>query len=229
MYLPDLSYALMPGRFELWNGEMGDVWHVDLGTVQLPTGVVVACDPFAPYAMDPFVRRIAPGKYPVRLALLDEPAPLIAAATIIVQAGVSPSLWEMAIVPGDDLADLRPGDSFGYAVDCGAGCFMDASIAAEYSEHLATLHDQGVVDELLSTFDRQGRLLYELPGTKDANVAMFRSGHGDGVFTSYFGLDGEGKVVCLTTHFEVVGRAPDHWPANSEKPEQAKKPWWRFW
>lgn len=229
MFIPNLSYVIAPGRFELQSGEMGEVRHTELGVVQLPTGAVVACDPFAPYDMAPFVRRIKPGNYPVRLAMLDTPSPVIAAATIVIQDRITPTVWEMAIVMGDNLADLAPGDAFGYSVDCGAGCFMDAFIASEYREHLGGLHDRGVEEELLSAFGREERLLYAFPGSKGANVAMFRSGDGDGVFTSYFGLDGQGDVVCLTTDFQIVGREPEPQLKQSGELKPAKKPWWRFW
>lgn len=229
MFIPDLTHVLTPGPVELWNGKSANVRHVDLGIVQLPTGAIVACDPFAPYDMDPFVRRLKPGNYLLRLALLDGPSPSIAAATIVVREAVMPSVWEMAIVEGDNLADLEPGDAFGYSVDCGAGCFMDSAIAEKYSEHLASLHDRGIEEELFSAFGREERLLYQFPGAQNGNVAMFRSGDGDGVYSSYFGLDAKGDIVCLTTDFQLVGREPEQPLQPSARLKRAKKPWWRFW
>jgi hypothetical protein len=40
--------------------------------------------------------------------------------------------------------------------------------------------------------------------TKPDNVAIFSSGWGDGVYTTYVGLDEHGEVVCLLTDFEII-------------------------
>ena len=40
----------------------------------------------------------------------------------------SPVRWEMALRPGEDLAELRRNQFFGYGVDAGMGCFVDAQV-----------------------------------------------------------------------------------------------------
>jgi hypothetical protein len=46
----------------------------------------------------------------------------------------SPVPWEMALRPGEDLAELRRNQFFGYGVDAGMGCFVDAQIIERRSD-----------------------------------------------------------------------------------------------
>ena len=39
--------------------------------------------------------------------------------------------------------------------------------------------------------------------TSKANCVAFMSGYGDGIYSSYWGLDANGAPLCLTTDFEV--------------------------
>ena len=128
-YVPDLDAMLAPGYRIERDGVTYRVEPYELGLVVLPSGKVVGCDPLVAHAT-PFVDAVAPGRYPLRawvavlqadggewqrritalqLTVLDEP---IAA-------------WNMALLPGQDVASLGDEDFFGYAVDAGTGTLAD--------------------------------------------------------------------------------------------------------
>lgn len=202
-----------------------DLRHEQLGELVLTTGAIVACDPFVPYAREPFVRRVPPGRYPVHLTLVFwDQSWRVAAASIVLDPS-APVTFEPALRAGERVADLGPDESFGYGVDSGTGGFMDAEVFPAYERMLSELHDRGRADaELIDRFDQH--LLVTVPG-HSANVAAFQSGWGDGVYATWFGLDAAGEVVCVTTDFELIEdpNAPRPAPAPPPKP----KPWWRFW
>jgi hypothetical protein len=94
-----------PGkRFRVDTGDVAVSELKPAGTLRLPTGRLVATDPSWLYAgpppdIGPFTATVAPGAYPVTLALLRGPDLRVAAARLTVRdepvAG-----WEMALRPG---------------------------------------------------------------------------------------------------------------------------------
>jgi Protein of unknown function (DUF4241) len=49
-----------------------------------------------------------------------------------------PVTWELALRPGEDPAMPEPGGFFGFGVDSGKGCFLDASAVAAMSRFTVT-------------------------------------------------------------------------------------------
>ncbi len=54
-------------------------------------------------------------------------------------SGALPVRWRMATTPNQDIETLEEGYFFGYPVDSGIGCFMDALVARALS---AKYHDE---------------------------------------------------------------------------------------
>jgi Protein of unknown function (DUF4241) len=46
--------------------------------------------------------------------------------------------WEPALRPGEDPATLQPDEFFGFGVDTGTGCFLDASAVPAMSRFTVT-------------------------------------------------------------------------------------------
>ena len=120
----------------------------------------------------------------------------------------------MATFVGQDDTTLASGESFGYSVDSGTGCFMDAAcLPAVLLEDVDGPPYEDLVDE---DEKRMAAVLEQLrrtnPGWANvlldqatgANIVAFNSGDGDGVYTSYFGYDPQDRLVCLFTDFEVL-------------------------
>jgi hypothetical protein len=129
---PDLVRAFRNG--ERFGGATMRV--AEVGPLVLPTGHIVACDPSylmsSPKREAAYTRAVAPGRYPVLLALLakdgwaaDNPNRERVACAAVRFQETQVERWEMALRPGWDLSTLKPGYHLGYGVDGGNGCFVD--------------------------------------------------------------------------------------------------------
>ena len=102
---------------------------------------------------------------------------------------------------GEDPHSLQPGEVFGYGVDAGTGCFVDAP-AAE------SLEDSEIHDRLTADIERTYRHTWSWANVRvlddGANVVAFSSGGGDGFYTSWWGLDATGEPLCLVTDFGLL-------------------------
>jgi hypothetical protein len=183
----------------------------ELGSLLVPSGEIVACDPLVFPETPPFERRIAPGRYTIDAAIAHGRHAL---ARLRVR-DIPAVHWEIATLPGQDPTTLGPDEIFGYPVDAGTGCFMDRST----SELLLRAMDErakspGFIsyydDVIDALFYREGApegplFTEHLPDPSDPrNVIMFESGWGDGFYASYWGLGADGEVTCLVTDFGVL-------------------------
>jgi hypothetical protein len=173
----------------------------------VPTGRVVACDPFTSPDAEPFAREVPAGAYPVTLSVahFDDGDERVAAAMVRF-AGREAVTWEMALTAEDDPAELGEGEIFGYGVDSGSGCFMDEAAAESLTDRME--RDERYVEEMAAEMDKTYVDTWSwaslAPGETDpSNVVAFSSGVGDGRYASYFGLDAEGNVVSLVTDFSL--------------------------
>jgi hypothetical protein len=171
---------------------------VSLGRLALPSGRIVAADPFLAKNADAFERTVPPGRYPVSFAL----ATLFSDEVYVAYARLrfrnsNVVRWEIARVSRqEELSNM------GYGVDSGVGCFVDATLAPRYAEELA---EEGALERKISDrLDRfDGALVSPSFWSRD-NLACFSSGRGDGVYASYFGLDAAGHPVELITDFQIA-------------------------
>lgn len=217
---------------ELAAGSLEEVSEVEGESLVVTSGRLVGCDPLVYLnAADPFTRRIPAGEYKVRVGELDGQS---AYARLVLSDGPIAS-WEVARCPGEEDVEGWPG----YGVDSGIGCFVDFGavqhfIAAE--EELSKAVSAKVVEEGVDTDDVLAhhaafeRIRAEIGGedplatveaalaTKptvsvklapDANLIAFRSGIGDGVYASFWGLDAKGEPVALVTDFGIFGESED--------------------
>jgi len=176
---------------------------VEIGKLGVPSGRIVACDPFICDGTEAFSRRVPAGKFPVQLAMAKLPHDERVALARILFADRPAVRWEMALRPGQTLQDLQPGYIHGYGVDTGTGAFMDAATQVSY---LAATAGEAATMRLVDALNDapSGSRAWLLRPYGHANVAMFSSGWGDGFYASYFGLDSAGRVVALVTDFGVV-------------------------
>lgn len=177
---------------------------LEIGKLAVPSGRIVACDPFVCDGIEAFSRRVPVGKFPVQLAVarLSHGEERVAFARILF-ADRPAARWVMALRPGQIPRELEPGHIYGYGVDTGTGAFMDAEAQAAY---VAATADEAATERLVTALNDApvGSRAWLLRPFGHANVVMFSSGFGDGFYASYFGLDGAGRVVALVTDFGVV-------------------------
>ena len=181
----------------------------DLGTIRLPSGRVIAVDPYIAYGLVPFDRRVPPGSYPVRL-WFDRAEPTRPALAELRLNACTPVFWHNAAPEGHSLLGLAPGEGYGVAVDAGASSFappeffetfgriddgaMEGEAYFEFAEgplfDLAFPDDTGIPRDFLVQHDGQ-------------DMAVFSAGWGDGFYFSHWGFDAMGCPCALVTDFGV--------------------------
>jgi len=210
----DYAWLFTPGStFAYDSGTVGTIQVADGGELWLPTGQVVACDPFVSLGRgetEPFTVSVEPGRYRVEAAVAtltepdeppsDEPHLRVAAARLVVRD--EPTVhWEPALCPGQDPAALGEDEFYGYGVDAGAGCFYDAAADASFPEAEG---DEGPLwDAFESSGWAPGPHLVTAPDSGH-NLAAFSSGWGDGAYPTWIGRSAAGEVTCYLTDFFVV-------------------------
>jgi hypothetical protein len=224
---PDFGRLLESGvEIETIYG-VADLERRVLGSVRLPDGLVFACDPQAPGDRSAFMRELPPGDHEavafvarVRGKTIDPE--YVVAAALVGKHGV-PARWEPAArrsaapPPGAPIGTLMMQTASEYDVDSGIGCLM-GTIAAQQ-----IFAEDGTAEEpIMSALDRDPRgAVVELRDA--ANMAVFRTGDGDGTYVSWWGLDEDGTPMIVLTDFGLL-------PAMTVAPPEApSRKWWQFW
>lgn len=190
-----------------------------IGHLEVPSGTIVTCDPFIVDG-PALARTVTPGSYPVSLSVAtfdgekSKGDQRVAAATVHFRPG-TPARWEVATF--HETPSKRGAGEPGYPVDAGTGCFMDAGAQAAIKSEPTpwptpsqkALEQQLLTDHYTHTW---GWAVYRPDPASKGNCVAFMSGYGDGVYSSYWGFDEQGEIVCLTTDFEVF--TDEDWTGN---------------
>ncbi|WP_200213504.1 DUF4241 domain-containing protein [Micromonospora coerulea] len=210
-YAPDFARLLTAGtRFTDECGEHVLEVH-PAGEVVLPTGRVVGCDPLTGAENDPYTASVDPGRYPARawvssIRAEDGGTDRRVAALELVIRDEPVARWEMALVAGQDPAELGADDFFGYGVDAGTGTLADPVALAALEEweydHLEDVFlaedpdaERGPVPGLVSAVTDE---------TTGANVLTVWSGWGDGCYGTWVGRAADGRIASFVTDFMVL-------------------------
>lgn len=204
----DISISNHPDRFE----------EIKIADLHLPTGKIIASDPFFTGDIQPFSRTVDPGTYPVVL-YVDREEIRVAFARVKFKPEQA-STWILAVTDDmkvEDLTSLTDGEYLGFPVDAGLGCFLDAETNEQYCAAIDRFYkqspDANYYDDLLAAefetysgshpYSRSlGDWNDHYPSTsKQHNVVMFASGYGDGYYPTYWGLNSEKQTVELTIDF----------------------------
>ncbi|MDI3284403.1 DUF4241 domain-containing protein [Polyangium sp. 15x6] len=211
--------------------------RLGIGMLVVPTGKLMAGDPLANLSANQVLSRaVPPGRYPVELLLLDDErgrADSLLLARVVFTAG-RPARWETAAVAGENPTPSRPGARTGYPSDAATGCFVDASVHAEYappgqvrrSIRGGIVHEEHINDGRAER--NSGELIQALRATRGApggslghaewkgtlgNLVAFGLG-GDQVVPTYWGIDASGALVEIISVVDLdEKRFPDvRWP-----------------
>jgi hypothetical protein len=176
----------------------------------LTSGEVVVSDGIILLDATGLSRRVAPGRYPVVLSIARFPN--TDQRVVCAKLELAPARavrWEMATSANQDLASLKDDELFGYPVDSGTGCFMDADAArildasrARWEEYFEAIMD--AIERKVNYVDTWDWHDVTIDAATGANVVIFSSGFGDGYYASYWGFDAEDKVVALVTDFAIL-------------------------
>ncbi|MFF7287682.1 DUF4241 domain-containing protein [Streptomyces griseorubiginosus] len=214
----DYTWLFTPGSTFAYESGLTGVIHVaGGGELDLPTGQVVASDPFVYLGsgdIAPFTVSVPPGRYRVEAAVAtlsrpdeppaDRPHLRVAAARLVIRTEPT-TTWELALRPDQDPAELGDDEFYGYGVDAGTGCFYDAAAEEAFPE-VQEDEDEGPLWDAFENSDwSPGPHLVRSPSTGHTLVA-FTSGWGDGFYPTWIGRSASGDVTCFLTDFFV---APD--------------------
>lgn len=178
-----------------------------LGDLVTPTGQIIACDPLTSVELLPFAQRIAPGRYPVLVSVAELGEDQRVACAMLRLSEASVARWEMARFEGQENITLLEDEFFSYPVDAGVGCFLDvrAGVALEANYE----SDEAYHEKLIEHLEEHHADSWEwanvaLDATSGANIVLFASGWGDGIYASYWGYAADGSLACLVTDFSVL-------------------------
>ncbi len=221
-------------------GDQIELSTISCGKLNLPSGKLVTCDPFAGMTKsgNSFVQ-VPPGEYEVIVTLADVSSNLDGthireayASLIIDKTKIESSRKFLEPTKNGEPTNqiLQAGEFWGYGVDAGTACFADAdAIEATMPEEgswYEGLFDNGRDDCWFNQMDsktliRKGLANIQLPNS-DKNLILFHSGWGDGFYPVIGGYDSNNNLVAVHTDFFVVD-------ISENEVESASKPWWRFW
>jgi hypothetical protein len=187
---------------------------LEIRSLTLPDGKVIVADAFASGDdVEPLALTVPPGSYPVVLSLVSDPASpyeTIAAAMLRLSSG-EPVAWHLATTPAQDPANLAQDEIFGYPVDSGTAMVASPAGARRYVRKLVLFGNLNYVylQHVSQTMEANapnggGWANLVLDAGSGENVIVFQSGYGDGFYTSYWGYDAEGQLVCLVTDFDLL-------------------------
>lgn len=197
-------------------------WVVQCGSIYLPTGKLVACDPFAfmqvrnnPHAIVP------PGRYPVIVTLADVSEKLDrshireAYASILLKEGQESYRRTLPLTKeGEPTPELKDDEYIGFPVDAGTACFVDDSTIStgmpDPKTWLSELFENERSDSWFNQMDnpnhiREGIANITLPLAKNGeNLVLFHSGWGDGVYPVVGSFDESDTLLAVHIDFSVV-------------------------
>lgn len=183
----------------------------EAGKIYLPTGRLVACDPLVSPDMPPFSTAVPVGASAV-LVHRERESHCIAYVEIIFR-DEEVSAWKMAVRGADRMDELEEGEVFGYPVESGMGCFMDAE-TQDCLNHLEKklFHRKGadfmgIYEEFFHEhfFDENGAIdqfaFLKPDDARPGTIFAFETGYGEGFYASYLGFNSEGHPVKVVTEF----------------------------
>ncbi|MFE2598322.1 DUF4241 domain-containing protein [Streptomyces sp. NPDC059396] len=177
---------------------------IDAGLLRLPSGCLIACDPYDGNSSDAPAVFLRPGGYRVEIAVAAYPVKLpghwrpveeYAAARVVVSQNPT-AYWEPATGPGQDVRLLRDGEFHGFAVGSGTGCFADASAERLLSGKWAS-----------DVPHEQDGITVRRDPVNGAGLIAFPSGRGDGSYPLWVGRDARGDITCVVADMLILHRA----------------------
>lgn len=198
--------------------------RIDCGHLSLPSGKLIACDPFTclDRNQDTFVT-VPAGKYRVVVTLADvsdaKDGSHIREAYVTLLIDESASEIHRKIispVAGDQTAPpemSEDGIYFGFPVDAGTACLVDCQAVATCmpeGDWYDDLFENGSPECWFNRMDdpdhvRAGIANIELPlAKKGENIIIVHSGWGDGHYPVVGGYDSNGRLVRVHIDFMVV-------------------------
>jgi|GEM_PF-852062 len=180
-------------------------YTVEIGTINVETGKIIACDPIVMRDAHPFTQRFPKGSFPVQLSIARYGSDERVAFSRIYFSDHAVAKWEFALGKGQKQIPLAGDDFYGYGVDGGEGVFIDSAANEDFtkmSKKDEDLWETVFSDETAKNYRNTWEfMVYNFGGH---NLACFSTGLGDGRYATYVGYDANGKICRLLTDFGLV-------------------------
>ena len=193
---------------------------VAFGKLALPSGKIVASDPFFLWDRKPFNKMVEPGTYDVIACAVNFPEGGERYAAVKIEFKKNRAIrWELAVTDDSIFKTLKKDEFYGYSVDCGLGCFVDVKSQEAFNifcdEFSMRSPNKNIYIHFLAPefkknavyksdpYDLGSWLNLPIPHQPDLNIIMFNAGWGDGVYPCYWGMDEKGEVCSLLVDFMV--------------------------
>jgi len=163
------------------------------GQLALPTGAIAVFDPLSVAADEPYTVTVPPGTYAVELLAMGR---RFALARVVFSSG-TPARWELAVHAGEDARALRPGQIYGFAIDAGTGCIVDAS-------SVESVRNEEIIQMMVTSLNAAGEQqppILRWPTTGPATVIAFATGEGNAVYPAWWGFAADDSLVELVLDF----------------------------
>lgn len=190
------------------------------GNLKLTSGQIVSADPMFRELGLPQSWTVTPGEYPVYLYIgLDEGydgySGRVAYAELNFKDKI-PVNWELSLISETLLADDFEKKMNGmFSVENGLGSFSDYETWKLYNQEISDFetsnNDGNFYKEVLESHFKANANVPEssrgedwinyTPPNANANIIMFGSGWGDGLYSRYVGLDKNGQPIKLIVDF----------------------------
>ena len=172
---------------------------VRAGTLHLPSGQIVACDPLVGHNREHFVQAVLPGRYPVDLSLghnAREDVERIVFARILFTKN-RPVVWVRALRESEANRGEAENEPFGFLSTSGTAALMDNETAKLF--HLDSVEEvDQILDALVANYQPERNWLNH-PIDDRHNVILFSSSEGGNPSPSYFAIDEAGDVCLALT------------------------------
>lgn len=234
MAYPNVSSwsALREGPCAGDGGEVFVLSLTDCGSLALPTGRLVACDPFVCLepADNPAVT-VPPGRYRVVVTMADvsgrgDGSHMREAYATLILDDDAVEATRRIITPFADGSTPPPemtddGQYLGFPVDSGTACLVDdgaVATAMPGGNWHDALFDTGRPDSWFARMDDPGHIRAGLANialplaANGENIVIVHSGWGDGSYPVVGGYDAAGRLVRVHIDFMVVFPEPDPEP-----------------
>ncbi|MBS1663829.1 MAG: DUF4241 domain-containing protein [Bacteroidetes bacterium] len=177
---------------------------IEVGDLTVPTGVLIACDPFQTCTSPPFITEVPKGQFPVQLLLVN----LRVAFARVLFSTKPATAWEPALTEWGGNTHM---------VDAGLSCFIDQSTSERFCRLLTeykAAHPKGnYYEDILNKEFRANATptsrsagdwcLHQPFREKKDTIPMFASGLGDGQYTAWWGT-ANNKPVTITIDFSII-------------------------
>jgi hypothetical protein len=128
-----------------------------IADLRLSSGRLIVSDAFI-FDPTPLDAELPRGEFPVSLSITHIETDQRVAFAVIQFTKTPPFSWRMLAFPGQDIGTLKPDEFFGYGVDSGTGCFIDASAAQALERAAAFDIGNGQISplcqEMIAAMDR---------------------------------------------------------------------------